>query len=133
VREGVRFDYLNLALDTWPSQATGVWELDVIFCRNVLIYFNRATVEAVAQRLFASLSEGGYLIMGPSDPPLSELAPLETFVTDWGIAYRRPVPGDARPAVRHLASAPRVVPPFEPRPVPPPAPPLTPPPPPMTP
>ncbi len=126
VRASVRFAYLNLALDTWPSPLLGIWELDVIFCRNVLIYFNRPTIEAVAQRLFASLAEGGYLLMGPSDPPLSGLAPLETLVTDWGLAYRRPDAGAAPSVTNRVTPAPTpplVAPPSVPPPPPPEAPP----------
>ena len=90
VRQAVRFSYLNLALDTWPSADSGIWKLDVIFCRNVLIYFNPATVAAVARRLHDALDEGGYLFMGPSDPPLGGLAPFEPLLTEWGVLYRRP-------------------------------------------
>ncbi|MFP2909543.1 CheR family methyltransferase, partial [Pyxidicoccus sp. 3LFB2] len=93
VQQRVRFGYLNLALDTWPSADSGIWRLDVIFCRNVLIYFNRATIEAVARRLHDALAEGGYLFTGPSDPPLGDLAPLEPVLTPWGVLYRRPLPG----------------------------------------
>ncbi|MFP2934804.1 CheR family methyltransferase, partial [Pyxidicoccus sp. 3LG] len=83
VQRRVRFSYLNLALDTWPSPDSGIWKLDVIFCRNVLIYFNAATVEAVARRLHDALADGGYLFTGPSDPPLGALAPLEPVLTEW--------------------------------------------------
>ncbi|WP_426755554.1 CheR family methyltransferase [Myxococcus sp. Y35] len=93
VQKHVRFSYLNLALDTWPSPESGIWKLDVIFCRNVLIYFNRPTIEAVARRLHDALEEGGYLFTGPSDPPLGGLAPLESVLTEWGVLYRRPLPG----------------------------------------
>jgi len=93
VQKHVRFSYLNLALDTWPSPESGIWKLDVIFCRNVLIYFNRPTIEAVARRLHDALDDGGYLFTGPSDPPLGGLAPLETLLTEWGVLYRRPLPG----------------------------------------
>ncbi|MCY1018978.1 CheR family methyltransferase [Pyxidicoccus sp. MSG2] len=93
VQQRVRFSYLNLALDTWPSPDSGIWKLDVIFCRNVLIYFNRATIEAVARRLHDALAEGGYLFTGPSDPPLGDLAPLESILTEWGVIYRRPPHG----------------------------------------
>gem|GEM_PF-92518 len=93
VKQRVRFSYLNLALDTWPSPESGIWKLDVIFCRNVLIYFNGSTIEAVARRLHASLDEGGVLFTGPSDPPLGGLAPLEPVLTEWGVLYRRLPPG----------------------------------------
>jgi chemotaxis protein methyltransferase CheR len=128
VRGRVHFGYLNLADDTWPSPAHGLWSLDIIFCRNVLIYFNRATIEAVARRLHASLADGGFLIAGPSDPPLGAYAPFETVLTDWGIVYHRPAPGEARRAhsVLHVpppAPPPPAPPPPLPPPVRPPAPP----------
>jgi chemotaxis protein methyltransferase CheR len=89
VRRLVTFEYLNLALDIYPSLATGTRGMDVIFCRNVLIYFDRETVRAVARRLFASLAEGGWLLTASSDPPLGGEAPFETVVTDRGVFYRR--------------------------------------------
>ncbi|MCP3059052.1 chemotaxis protein CheR [Myxococcus sp. K38C18041901] len=112
VKQHVRFSYLNLALDTWPSPDSGIWRLDVVFCRNVLIYFNDATIEAVARRLHASLAEGGCLFTGPSDPPLGGLAPLEPVLTEWGVFYRRLPPGttvavpDGAPFGAHAAGAP---------------------------
>ncbi|MFY0572045.1 CheR family methyltransferase [Archangium lansingense] len=113
VRNRVHFGYLNLADDTWPSHTQGLWGMDLIFCRNVLIYFNRPTIEAVARRLHASLAEGGFLIAGPSDPPLNTFAPFETILTDWGLVYHRTAPGQTPWAhsVRHA-------PPPAPRPVP---------------
>lgn len=42
-RRRVHFEYLNLALDTYPSLGTGTWGMDIIFCRNVLIYFDPHT------------------------------------------------------------------------------------------
>ncbi len=118
VRDRVHFGYLNLAEDTWPSLAHGIWGMDVIFCRNVLIYFNRHTIEAVARRLHAALAHGGFLIAGPSDPSLSGLAPFETLLTDWGIIYHRPAPGHT--STVHAVRA--FPPPREPPPPPPPPP-----------
>ncbi|HEU4629127.1 MAG TPA: CheR family methyltransferase, partial [Gemmatimonadaceae bacterium] len=79
----------NLATDDFPSAASGIGEMDVVLCRNVLIYFDRATVAAVAHRLLASLGEEGWLFLGASDPMLGELVPCETVVTGAGLAYRR--------------------------------------------
>ncbi|RKH04909.1 protein-glutamate O-methyltransferase CheR, partial [Corallococcus sp. CA047B] len=93
VKRHVQLGYLNLALETWPSAESGLWQLDVIFCRNVLIYFNLATIEGVARRLFAALDDGGYLFSGPSDPPLGDYAPFEAVLTDWGVLYRKPLGG----------------------------------------
>jgi chemotaxis protein methyltransferase CheR len=90
IRRYVRFEHLNLALDVYPSFATGTWGMDLILCRNALIYFDRETIGKVAQRLFASLAPGGWLITASSDPPLGTEAPFEAVVTDLGVFYRRP-------------------------------------------
>ncbi|WP_257451133.1 CheR family methyltransferase [Archangium lipolyticum] len=109
VRDHVHFGYLNLAEDSWPSPTSGIWGQDIIFCRNVLIYFNRATIAAVARRLHDALAEGGFLIAGPSDPSLSAFAPFETLLTDWGIVYHRPAAGS--PPRRTPAPPPPATPP----------------------
>jgi len=101
VREHVHLGYLNLAQPSWPSATSGIREMDVILCRNVLIYFNRPTIQAVAHQLHATLAEGGFLITGPSDPSLNEFAPFDTLVTDWGIVYRRPGATPKAPRIAH--------------------------------
>jgi chemotaxis protein methyltransferase CheR len=89
LRRQVTFEYLNLALDEYPSFVTGVWGNDLILCRNVLFYLDRETARAVARRLFDSLADGGWLITGPSDPPLGDYAPYDTVLSDAGVFYRR--------------------------------------------
>jgi chemotaxis protein methyltransferase CheR len=89
IREAVDFGYLNLAEDAYPSLATGVWGMDLILCRNVLIYFDAKTIAHVAQRLLDSLAEGGWLLLGASDPLLGHVVPCEVMVTRAGLAYRR--------------------------------------------
>jgi chemotaxis protein methyltransferase CheR len=88
-RQRVAFKSLNLAVENYPSVASGTINIDLILCRNVLIYFDQDTVAGVARRLFAALAEGGWLITGPSDPPLWDHAPFETKVTEAGVLYRR--------------------------------------------
>jgi chemotaxis protein methyltransferase CheR len=56
-------------------------DYDVIFCRNVLIYFDRATQEQVVKKLVSKIQPGGYLLIGHSesiyhmDLPLTQLRP----------------------------------------------------------
>jgi chemotaxis protein methyltransferase CheR len=87
IRRRVTFQYLNLASSDYPSAAAGTADFDLIFCRNVLIYFDRQTVAHVAERLFQSLREGGWLLLGPSDPPIWDFVPLEVITTDAGVLY----------------------------------------------
>jgi chemotaxis protein methyltransferase CheR len=93
LRKGVRlpvdFRYLNLAQDLYPALSTDVWGMDIILCRNVLIYFDEETIARVGLRLLASLAQGGWLLLSATDPPLHELVPCEAVQTEAGLAYKR--------------------------------------------
>ena len=89
IHRRVNFEYLNLALDVYPSLTTDTWGMDIILCRNVLIYFDPQAIRAVARRLYQALAVGGWLLTAASDPPLAAYAPFETVTTDAGLLYRR--------------------------------------------
>ena len=89
IRSRCVFEHHNLAFDAYPTLAGGIWSMDLIMCRNVFIYFGPESVRETANRLFATLAEGGWLITGPSDPPLQDLAPFEIVNTASGVMYRR--------------------------------------------
>ena len=59
----VHFHWLNLLEDPWPMQE----KFDVIFCRNVLIYFDKPTQQKLFQRLAGVLRKDGYLMLGHSE------------------------------------------------------------------
>jgi len=63
LRERVVFERLNLMDEHYK---TG-FNFHVIFCRNVLIYFDRATQERVINKLLTKLEKGGYLFIGHSE------------------------------------------------------------------
>jgi chemotaxis protein methyltransferase CheR len=88
IREKVAFIPGNLASPAYPQPRRGKG-FDLILCRNVLIYFGRETVRQVAKKLFDSLSDGGWLVTAPSDPPLWDFAPYETRTTAAGVFYRK--------------------------------------------
>jgi chemotaxis protein methyltransferase CheR len=67
VRKLVQFDYLNLAEDLYPSAKTNTEEMDIIFCRNVLIYFTQQKCKFIADRLSDCLVPGGLLVTSASD------------------------------------------------------------------
>ncbi len=89
LRKSVHCAYLNLALDVYPSHVTGTRDLDLILCRNVLIYFDQATIARVARRMHDCLVPGGWLVTAASDPPLDDFAPFETVSATGGVYYRR--------------------------------------------
>jgi chemotaxis protein methyltransferase CheR len=121
IRNKVRFERLNLV---GPEEyaATGAFGMDLILCRNVLIYFGHETAGRVAARLFDCLAEGGVLFTGGADLLLGEHAPFEVEVTRAGLVYRRPCaapaePVPAPPRQRALHDRPRIAEREEPAPI----------------
>jgi chemotaxis protein methyltransferase CheR len=62
LRELVRFEVHNLIRDPYPT------DLDVIFCRNVLMYFHEGAAAEVLAGFTRALRPGGVLILGDVDP-----------------------------------------------------------------
>ena len=63
LRAHVKFRRLNFMEDDFGMRE----KMDVVFCRNVLIYFDRPTQEAVINRICGHLHSGGYLFTGHSE------------------------------------------------------------------
>jgi chemotaxis protein methyltransferase CheR len=91
IRRMVSFSRLNLAEPTYPSITNGTYALDMIICRNVTIYFDQATTRQVVERFYASLSPGGWLIVGHSEPQVQLYARFETHNFPNAIIYRKPL------------------------------------------
>ncbi|MFG1465048.1 protein-glutamate O-methyltransferase CheR [Xanthobacter sp. DSM 24535] len=72
LRESVRFTSVNLS-ERGQTKGHGVF--DVIFCRNVLIYFDDASRRVAAENLFENLAAGGYLCLGHTES-MSRISPL---------------------------------------------------------
>ena len=104
IRNKVRFERLNL-VGQEDYAAAGAFGMDLILCRNVLVYFGHQTAGRIAARLFDCLAEGGVLLTAGADPRLGEYAPFEVEVTRAGLVYRRPGPAPARAVPARLAPA----------------------------
>jgi chemotaxis protein methyltransferase CheR len=65
IRKRVTFSYLNLAEDAYPSPTNDTHAIDVIFCRNVLMYFSPEWVQKIGKNFYQSLVNGGWLIVSP--------------------------------------------------------------------
>jgi len=90
IRRSVIFGRLNLAEPTYPALANGTAAMDLIFCRNVLIYFDTATIRAVIDRLFAALAPGGWLVVGHAEPNAAIFHQFETINAPGTVLYRKP-------------------------------------------
>jgi chemotaxis protein methyltransferase CheR len=90
VREMVTFRYLNLVDDVYPSLLTNTVGMDLILCRNVFIYFGRATIASVVERLHRALAPDGWLLVGSAEPTQAVGEPLFTAQSFPGtVAHRR--------------------------------------------
>ena len=68
LRDRVTFARLNLAEDAFPSYFTQTNNLDLILCRNVLIYFRGETVRRIVERFYDAVVDEGWLIVGHAEP-----------------------------------------------------------------
>ena len=94
----VRFRPVNLAGTGYGERGQELSELDLILCRNVLIYIDAHTVDAIFARLVSALRDGGWLMVAASDPQPSHDLGLETVLTDAGLLYRKRSSADVRTA-----------------------------------
>ena len=67
VQRFVRFDYLNLATDLYPSLHTHTNAMDIIFCRNVLMYFTPKQQKMVITAFHQCLVDGGLIVVSPAE------------------------------------------------------------------
>ena len=63
-------------------------KFDIVFCRNVLIYFSSAMKTDILNRIAKSLNPGGYLFLGGSESPTSYTDAFELVRTPKGVVYR---------------------------------------------
>ncbi|RZU47736.1 chemotaxis protein methyltransferase CheR [Fluviicoccus keumensis] len=68
IRQSVRWGNLNLADEVYPSAANGTANLDIILCRNVLLYIEPGIALGMLCRLAGCLAPEGVLLTGLSDP-----------------------------------------------------------------
>lgn len=90
VKKHVDFIHLNL-LDPWKVALLGT--MDVVMCRNVIIYFDVETKRQVIETFRDRLRPGGHLLLGHSESliDLSNAFELRHLKND--LVYRRPLPG----------------------------------------
>lgn len=103
IRHMVTFRYGNLVQDPFPSPHSGLYDFDLILCRNVFIYFDAETIRRVLQKFYASLVPNGYLITGHTELYGQTLPPFRVCSFPQSVLYQRSLAQDL-PA--HLAAAP---------------------------
>jgi chemotaxis protein methyltransferase CheR len=91
LRDSVQFSAVNIVE---PNETRIHGHFDVIFCRNVLIYFDDASRRIAAENLYESLLPGGFICLGHTES-MSRISPLfEVRRFADAIVYQRPT-GDS--------------------------------------
>ena len=83
IMANIRFDYHNLKNDS------GQRNLDLVFCRNVIIYFDEAAQTAVINRFWDAMSSKSFLFIGHSESLFGMDTKFEFVKTEWATLYRK--------------------------------------------
>ena len=89
IRARVTFSCLNLADDAYPSLATNTNAMDVILCRNVLMYFTPERAARVVENLRRALVEGGWLIVSPTEISHTLFSSFAAVEIPGAVLYRK--------------------------------------------
>ncbi len=89
IRQMVRFTSLNMVSDIYPASHNNTMAMDLIFCRNILMYFSRATADSIVDRLSRCLVEGGWLVANPLEVSFSGESQHLSFVQYPGATFYR--------------------------------------------
>lgn len=85
IKGTIRFDYHNLKNDS------GQRNLDVVFCRNVLIYFDEAAQKATIERFWEAMAPKSFLFIGHSESLFGMNTKFEFVKTDWACFYKKDI------------------------------------------
>jgi len=102
VKRHVVFTHLNL-MDRGRLSLLGA--MDVILCRNVIIYFDLETKANVIRTFEEKLRPGGYLLLGHSESLINITSAFELCHLKHDLVYRRPRPGEGAREAWHEAAA----------------------------
>lgn len=89
LRAMVTFRYMNLAQDSYPSLLTDTAAMDLILCRNVLMYFTPETASVVREGLYESLKDQGWLLVGHAESSALLSARFAVADVPGTVAYRK--------------------------------------------
>lgn len=89
IRRMVTFAPLNLAEEAYPEPVTNTSAMDLILCRNVLMYLTRETQLRCVARLQRALVDGGWLVISPAESSADLLGSFVSVSFPGAILYRR--------------------------------------------
>lgn len=85
----VSFRQVNLIRDPFPNAGLGLDHFDLVICRNVMIYFDKAHIALLLSKLVQSLNPDGYLMTGHGELQGIPLTALRTLIYPESILYQK--------------------------------------------
>jgi chemotaxis protein methyltransferase CheR len=104
IRKRVAFASLNLASDAYPSLTNGTNAMDVILCRNVLMYFSAERARMVVDNFHHALVDGGWLIVSPAETSSALFSEFTAVEFEGAILYRKDASAAAPHFVNHISA-----------------------------
>ena len=89
IKEMVTFQNLNLTEDSFPSFMNDTHAMDIIFCRNVLMYFSDEWVNKISHQLFNSLNRDGWFVVASCELSSHVFSQYNTVNFKDAILYRK--------------------------------------------
>ena len=83
IKSKIKFDYHNLNNDS------GQRGFDIVFCRNVIIYFDEAAQKGVIDRFWDAMAPKSFLFIGHSESLFGMNTKFEFLKTEWATLYRK--------------------------------------------
>lgn len=109
IKRRVKFMHMNLARDAVPSVKTDTFAMDVILCRNLLMYFTPPQAQQLVEKLHGALTDGGWLAVAPSECSQTLFSRFATVAFPDTLVYRKQRVEDVRqqdPALATLQAPP---------------------------
>jgi len=92
IRKLVRFESGNLVQDKFPDPSREMFNMDLILCRNVFVYFESSAIAQVLRKFYQTLRPGGYLLTAHAELYGQDLGAFSAQVFPQSVIYQRPQP-----------------------------------------
>ena len=91
IQRRVVFRCGNLLNDRVPNPASGLCDLDLIFCRNVFIYLDSHAIGQIIQKFHSALVPQGYLLTGHTELYSQDISQFQTLSFPESVVYKKPL------------------------------------------
>lgn len=103
IKSMVNFYNCNLVKDDFPNYERALFDIDLILCRNVFIYFSYETIATVVNKFVQTLNSNGYLITGHNEMYGQKIAGLQTQIFPESTIYQRTIQNKPKKSLQTVA------------------------------